>query len=480
MKRWFAMLVLGAVAGLWRPTAAQAHPMGNFAICHYTRLYADKNGLALRYILDLAEIPTVAEKQVMDRNRDGVVDDSEKAAYLAAKIPELLAGLTLVINDQVLPLQPASHAASFAPGAGGLETLKIQLDFQVALPAAGDTYTVVFRDRNYATRAGWKEIVGVSGPGVALRDSSVPTTDRSQELTVYPLEVIPPQQTEARFTVMPDAAVTQATAADEPHPAASASSTTPQDAFTQAIAYQELGPRIQAAGLLIAFIFGMLHALSPGHGKAMVAAYLVGTRGTAGQAILLGIVVTITHTLGVFALGLVTLLASQYVLPEQLYPILSVLSGLTICGVGLWLLYHRCRRLLRYLRQGQQASDPSRAQPHHHHHHHHMPEGPVTPRALIALGISGGLIPCPSALVVLLAAVALDRLLYGMLLISGFSLGLAATLVVLGLLVVYARRWLDRVPRSTLLLRTLPIASGMTITLIGFGLIVRVLGQVTP
>jgi ABC-type nickel/cobalt efflux system permease component RcnA len=478
MNRWFAMLVLGTVAGLLRPATAEAHPMGNFAICHYTRLNAEKNGLTVRFILDLAEIPTIAEKQVLDRNRDGVVDDGEKAAYLAVKIPELLAGLTLVVNDQVIPLQPAGRAAHFAPGAGGLETLKIQLDFQVPWPAAGDTYAVVFCDRTYATRAGWKEIIGVGGAGVALRDSSVPATDRSQELTVYPPEAIPPQQNEARFTVVPNDAATPATAVDEPRPVDSRSAATPQDAFTQAIAYQELGPRIQAVGLLIAFIFGMLHALSPGHGKAMVAAYLVGTRGTAGQAILLGIVVTVTHTLGVFALGMVTLLASQYVLPEQLYPILSVLSGLTICGVGLWLLYHRCRRLLRYFRQGEPPGDPRRA--HAHHHHHHMPDGPVTPRALIALGVSGGLIPCPSALVVLLAAVALDRLLYGMSLISAFSLGLAATLVVLGLLVVYARRRLDRVPRSALLLRTLPVASGMTITLIGFGLVVRVLGQVTP
>ena len=118
---------------------------------------------------------------------------------------------------------------------------------------------------------------------------------------------------------------------------------TPQDAFTQAIARKDLTPGIMLAGLLIAFVFGSLHALSPGHGKTMVAAYLVGSRGTVKHAIALGVIVTVTHTLGVFALGFVTLFASKYVVPEKLYPILSVVSGLAVFGVGIWLLTSRLR-----------------------------------------------------------------------------------------------------------------------------------------
>jgi nickel/cobalt exporter len=245
---------------------------------------------------------------------------------------------------------------------------------------------------------------------------------------------------------------------------------TPRDAFTQAVAHGDLGPALVLTGLLIAFAFGALHALSPGHGKAMVAAYLVGTRGTARHAVLLGMVVTVTHTLGVFALGLAALLASHYVLPERLYPVLGALSGLLVFAVGVRLLYFRVRRLLRGPRQPSSSAAA----------HHHMPEGPVTPQALLALGVSGGIVPCPSALVVLLAAVALHRIAYGLLLIGAFSLGLAAVLVGIGLLVVHARRWLDRFTVSAALLRRVPVASAAVITLIGVALVIRAFEQGSP
>jgi ABC-type nickel/cobalt efflux system permease component RcnA len=261
---------------------------------------------------------------------------------------------------------------------------------------------------------------------------------------------------------------------------------TPRDAFTQAIARRgEVGPGVMATGLLIALVFGALHALSPGHGKAMVAAYLVGARGTAGHAAFLGVVVTVTHTFGVFALGLVALLASRYVVTERFYPVLSALSGLLISGVGVRLLYRRIRRLLAGAAPPRRApasepegprreGAPARAV------HHHLPLGPVTVRTLLALGISGGIVPCPSALVVLLAAVALHRIAYGLLLIGAFSCGLGAVLVAIGLLVVYARRWLDRVSVSRALLRRIPVASAAVITLIGVALVVRAVAQAAP
>jgi ABC-type nickel/cobalt efflux system permease component RcnA len=332
---------------------------------------------------------------------------------------------------------------------------------------------VLFRDGNYAERTGWKEVIALAGTGFTLRGSSVPSSDQSRELTVYPTDTIPPQDTEARFTVVP-----RPGSATAPLPEAAAvasgpgapASATPRDAFTEVIASPDLGPGLVVMGLAIAAVFGALHGLSPGHGKAMVAAYLVGARGTAGQAVFLGGVVTVTHTLGVFALGLATLLASRYVVPERLYPMLSALSGLMICGVGGRLLYLRIRRLLRPRPPAAGAAN----------HHHHLPSGPVTVRGLLALGISGGLIPCPSALVVLLAAVALHRVAFGMLLITAFSLGLAGVLMALGLIVVYARQWLERMPVSAALLRRVPIASAGVITLIGVGLLVRTLGGGGP
>lgn len=510
-KHWLKIVpagLLGAVSlGLLSAgQPAQAHPMGNFAICHYTRIEAERDLLRVRYILDMAEIPTVGEKAALDADRDGLISEAEKAAYLAAKGPELRTGLTLTVNGKPVPLKQTRGEVGLFPGAGGLDTLKIALDLQAPFRLTGSAATVEYRDGNYAERAGWKEIAAVGGRGATLQDSSVPSADRSRELTAYPPDAIPPQETEARFTIVPGGRGSTGQQVSGPlshepfDPLASvAGGSTPQDAFTQAIAHRELTPGLMLAGLLIAFVFGALHALSPGHGKAMVAAYLVGARGTAMHAVVLGLVVTITHTLGVFLLGIVTLFASHHIVPEKLYPILSVVSGLAVFGVGIWLLANRLRSL----------SDDHHHHPHPHHdhdhdhlhdhdgldhhhpphhghshghghHHHHLPEGPVTARALVALGVSGGIVPCPSALVVLLAAVALHRIGYGLLLISAFSLGVASVLVALGLLVVWARGWMDRLPTGGALLRRLPVASAAAITLIGVVLIVRALGPGAP
>ena len=466
-------LVLAAgAAWLLAGNAAHAHPMGNFAICHYTRLEVQADSLRIRHILDFAEIPTFAEKTRIDRDGDGVVSAREQQVYLDAKVPELYGGLTLRVNGEPAPLRRRAARLQFLPGAAGLETMQLILDLDTPLSHGTRPIQVLFRDGNYSERTGWKEVIALAGTGFTLRASSVPSSDQSRELTVYPADTIPPQDTEARFTVVPrpgSATAPLPEAAVESGPGAAASAT-PRDAFTQVIASPDLGPGLVVMGLAIAAVFGALHGLSPGHGKAMVAAYLVGARGTAGQAVFLGGVVTVTHTLGVFALGLATLLASRYVVPERLYPVLSALSGLLICGVGGRLLYLRIRRLLR---PRPPAADGA-------NHHHHLPGGPVTARGLLALGISGGLIPCPSALVVLLAAVALHRVAFGMLLITAFSLGLAGVLMAVGLLVVYARQWLERVPVSAALLRRVPIASAGVITLIGVGLLVRTLGGGGP
>ncbi|NER84998.1 MAG: high frequency lysogenization protein HflD, partial [Leptolyngbya sp. SIO1D8] len=207
----------------------------------------------------------------------------------------------------------------------------------------------------------------------------------------------------------------------------------------------ELTLGTMATGSAIAFALGAAHALSPGHGKTLVSAYLIGTRGTPQQALLLGATTTITHTLGVFALGLVALFAAQYILPEQLYPILSVFSGLTICIVGLRLLYNRLRSPDQLLHSHPHPHHHSHEHPSHeghgdHHHSHEHPShgdhvhGVTDLPALITLGISSGLVPCPSALVLLLSAIALHQIPYGLVLVGSFSLGLAAILTLLGLI----------------------------------------------
>ena len=222
-----------------------------------------------------------------------------------------------------------------------------------------------------------------------------------------------------------------------------------EGAFLHSLTERSLTPTLTLTGIGIAFLFGAGHALAPGHGKTMVAAYLVGSRGTPQQAFLLGCITTIAHTCGVFALGLLALFASQYVLPEQLYPVLTFLSGLTICGVGFWLLED-------YLTQ---SAD-------HPEHHHHLPTEPLSGQSLITLGVAGGLVPCPSALVLLLSAIAIHREAYGMILLGSFSLGLASVLIAIGLTAVYAYQWLERLP-SGRITQHIPIASALVVIVAG-------------
>ena len=225
-------------------------------------------------------------------------------------------------------------------------------------------------------------------------------------------------------------------------------------------------PGAIAAGVAIAFGFGAVHALSPGHGKTLVGAYLVGSRGTPGAALWLGIATTVTHTLVVFVLGVATLVASQYVVLDQVYPILGALSGVAICLVGLKLLSVR-------LRSGVHHHDHD-----HHHHDHHDHHAPKDWRSLLAIGILGGLVPCPSALVLLLSAmaggrsltIALHQISYGLVLVGGFSLGLASVLTALGLVAVYGRQWLEQSPLGTGTMQRLSVVSALATVCIGIGL----------
>jgi ABC-type nickel/cobalt efflux system permease component RcnA len=260
------------------------------------------------------------------------------------------------------------------------------------------------------------------------------------------------------------------------------------DRFTELIAMADVSIGAILAAMLIAFVWGAAHAFSPGHGKTILAAYLVGSRATVRHALFLGATTTITHTTGVFALGLVTLFASRYILPEQLFPWLEVISGLLLVALGVSLFVNRLQRAIRPNLAGldhghdhshdhdhhhdhHHAHGHDHHHPHEHHHHSHLPPGsndaPVTWRSLLALGISGGLLPCPSALVVLLSAIALHRVAFGMLLIVAFSIGLAGVLTGIGLLLVYARRLFERLPTDGRLLRALPVASAAFVTLAG-------------
>ena len=215
----------------------------------------------------------------------------------------------------------------------------------------------------------------------------------------------------------------------------------------------EIGPGMVLVGLAVAFGLGAIHALSPGHGKTIVAAYLVGTRGSFRHALYLGGIVTFTHTVSVFGLGLATLFLSRYVLPDRIMPVLAAVSGLSIVWIGSVLLWRRVRALRHE----------------HHHHHHHATE--VSMAGLVALGASGGLVPCPSALVLLLSAVALRRVGLGLLLLVGFSAGLAVVLTAIGALVIYAKQWLpDAGATRSRFFRLAPVISAAVIVIVGLAM----------
>ena len=234
-----------------------------------------------------------------------------------------------------------------------------------------------------------------------------------------------------------------------------------------------------AIALIAAFFWGAMHAMSPGHGKTIVGAYLMGSKVTAQHALFLGLTTTLTHTIGVFILGLATLFASQFILPERVLPWLSILSGFMVLVIGLNLFISRLRNSEHH--HHHDGEHHHHEHEHEHHHHHHLPSNtPVTWRNLLALGISGGLVPCPSALVLLLSAIAIGRVGFGLSLVLAFSLGLAFVLTALGLLLIYAKQRFEKLqlPKPQRLLRILPALSGFIISLIGLGITTQALIEV--
>jgi ABC-type nickel/cobalt efflux system permease component RcnA len=233
--------------------------------------------------------------------------------------------------------------------------------------------------------------------------------------------------------------------------------------FARLIGRRHLSALVIVASIAAALFWGAAHALSPGHGKTIVTAYLVGSRGTPLHAALLGLIVTVTHTIGVFALGLVTLSLSQFIVPDRLYPWLNLVSGLLVVGVGGAVLWSRIRQRLAH----------TRAREHHHAHGHHHHHADLDWRSLLGVGVSGGLLPCPSALVVLLAAISLHRVAFGLLLIVAFSAGLALSITGVGLVAVLAKRAFNRVGFDGRLIGLLPAVSALVILVAGIAMTVR-------
>ena len=526
ISRFLLLLLLAVLPA----RIAFAHPMGNFSVNHYTKIALAPSGINLHYYIDLAEIPTFQEQQQFNLVP---TDPASVAGFLEQRSRELARGLHLQLAGNPVPLSLVSKGIIFPAGAGGLPTMKMGFVFHASYPpTTAPTTALAYTDENYPGHAGWKEIV-ITGAASLLLASSVPAIDRSAELTNYPTDMLnsPPQalsatanvalaalapplhmastpaahlqglpasppsravSTGARLSTSP-AAQSAGTPAQHPANAHVARATEPpaptlpsqvtahtvlqanrqgtaHNAFTELVRTQHLSLWFLLTAACISVGLGALHALEPGHGKTIVAAYLVGSRGTARHALWLGIIVTVAHTASVFAMGAITLYASRYILPEKLYPWLGLLSGLTIAALGAYMLLRRW--------SGKEMDHAHAAGEMHGHWFSQRTTDaapaptpatqPVSLTQLFTLGITGGIIPCPAALVVLLSAFALHRIGFGFFLITAFSTGLAAVLVGFGLLMVYARRFMGRLAiDGPLTKRWLPVASAAFMTLLG-------------
>ena len=451
------LLIVAAVAlaALAVVPAAEAHPLGNFTINRYSEIDLSGRSLYVSYVLDMAEIPTFEARQ------RGV----DPAAYTRA----IDSGLHLLVNGRPAVLRPLAHALAFPMGVGGLHTMRLEIVF------AGPTLTgaprIELRDDNYAGRLGWQEMTEHADHGASVAASSVPAHSVSDALRAYPKDMLqsPLHVAAAAVDARPGTgpgvppALLSGAALQAPDRVA-------DSGFTRLISQRDLSPLVILAALVAALFWGMAHALSPGHGKTIVAAYLVGQRGKARHAALLGLIVTATHTAGVFALGAVTLTLSQFIVPDHLYAWINLAAGVLVVAIGGAVLLSRWRH-----RRAHAHGE------HHHHHHHghtHAASGPGL-RGLVAVGVSGGLLPCPSALVVLLAAVSLHRVAFGMVLILAFSAGLALSITGIGLLAVLAKRSFSRVSFEGPLVRLLPVASALVIVVAGLAMTARALPGVT-
>jgi ABC-type nickel/cobalt efflux system permease component RcnA len=514
---WLLLLLVCSTARI-----GYAHPMGNFSINHYAGIRVEKDAVELRYIIDQAEIPTY--QQIQEAGIAAQVEDPSLRPYLARQAAVWKGNLLVEINGEPVHLATVSQTVIFPPGAGGLPTMKIGVIYRGIYHPKSREVHLRYRDDNFPGHAGWKEIVVTAAEGVDLGDARPYKLDRSAQLTNYPTDLLnsPPQDLEAAFTYtvpapasfVAAAAPLAATPGSSPKPtpapaapplgaktsalAASVATgqaqpdlaptptlvlqpnrqTTPRSRFTELMASPKVGFWFLLTAALLAAGLGAMHALEPGHGKTIVAAYLVGSHGRTRHAVGLGLLVTAAHTAGVYLLGAVVLYASRYIVPERIYPWLSIVSGLIIAVLAGYLFLRAWTGVETELdhdagvlhshwysrRRNSPAAEPRAAG---------KDEKTVSLKQLLILGITGGIIPCPAALVVLLSAVSMHRVGLGLFLIVAFSCGLAAVLVGIGILMVrarhlvsrwksdgpWAKRWLPLVSASAMFVAGLAIAA---------------------
>lgn len=515
-----AGMMVAVVASVFLAPAASAHPLGNFTTNTAVALRLMPDRVDLEYAIDEAEIPTVRAA--------GIIESDGLTRYAASTCDDVAAGVRATVGGERLTFAVTSSTAAYAGGAAGLRTLRVDCSLSAPADLSADETDIAVRNEWIGDRIGWHEITA-TGDGVTFSTGAPPTASTSDQLRSYPADQLaaPPDMRNASFRSSPGGSTDDGTtAAGGRHVAAGSVSALPgvdraSESFTDLVSKERLTLGVALAGLVLAIVLGSLHALAPGHGKTVMAAYLLGGEGSGRQALALCATVTATHTAGVLVLGTV-LTVTAVVAPERLYPILGAISGLLVASIGLSMLRRaRAARTTGYFGnighshphdpehrpttlamsptsapaatparhlvgigagigvgvgpgsrptrpaprvsrevvpapRGQLPAKPeefdhSHPHPHPHPHSHgphshtHPDPGqPVSWKSLIGMGFAGGMVPSPSALLVLLGAIALGRTWFGVALVIAYGVGMAVSLVAAGLLLLRIRNRLDR------------------------------------
>lgn len=436
-----------ALASSWvaMPAPASAHPLGNFTVNRAVVVEVGASEVGIRYVIDMAEIPAFSERRLIDSDADGVISDAEAAMWAETTCSSARAGLAVSLDRERLPLADGgAPELTFPPGAGGLDTIRLVCRWAAPSEAIAGERLIAIGDASDDGRLGWREVTIAAGPGIEIVASDVPASSPSRELTSYPDDLLqsPPDVRTGTATVRAGSGSPVAAEEDEPPAMAVAPGDDPGDALAGLVSGGTLS--LGLLGPLVAGLLGAAHAVSPGHGKTLVAAYVIGSRGTLRHAAVLGLTVAATHTIGVFLLGAVLLVGGSLIVPEQLISWLSIAAAVLVVGLGAGMLWRA-------------LADVRHARAHQHGHGHHHPHGhgddhrhqtamPGRLRNVVGLGLAGGMVPSASAVIVLVVAIGTGEVLYGLALIGAFGVGMAVVLGGLALATSWVRgRIADRV-----------------------------------
>jgi ABC-type nickel/cobalt efflux system permease component RcnA len=481
LRRALAVAALAAVVALWPALAASAHPLGNFTVNHYAGIEAAPGELRIVYAIDIAEIPTQQLRAGQDADGDGQVSAAELQTWADRTGARVAADLHVSVDGAPLALSYRCGTAGFRAGQAGLNVTRFE---GLLTSPIGERGHVEVTDTSDADRTGWREITAAGVDGRTVSASSVPAASVSDELRRYPRELLtsPLRVMTARFDVAPgssDAAPTSSCGTASV--AVGARPGVEGGPFAGLVAHR--GLPLVALALVLAVAFGAWHALLPGHGKTLMAATMVSSGARVRQAVAVGIAVAVMHTASVLALGLAVLALESAFRPETLYPWLGLTSGLVALGLGAYLLIARVGGWMDARRHDEaHALERLRGQGHAHDHGHSHPHlapdgAALSRRGLVALALAGGILPAPSALIVMLGAIDAHRVVFGLALVLAFSAGLAAALIVIGLGALRARETMAA-RLSSFWGRMVPVMSAAAIVVVGGFLSLRGLAQI--